>query len=175
MMGRKAVSMTGERHGRLVVQERVYPEDITSTKNTYYRCVCDCGETSVVTRSNLLHNVVSCGCYQRELASERATTHGESGTRLHGIWNSIKSRCYIPSSGNAKYYHDRGIRMSDSWKNDYTAFRDWALQLGWNEHASYKDMLTVDRKDNDGDYSEENCQLSTWRQQCMNRREKGTA
>lgn len=54
--------------------------------------------------------------------------------------------------------------MCDEWKNDFTAFRDWAMSNG------YDDDLTIDRLDNDGDYTPTNCKWSTRKEQNNNQR-----
>lgn len=75
--------------------------------------------------------------------------------RLYGIWNGIKFRCYNPNSGSYKYYGGRGIKMCDEWRNSFDAFALWATENG------YKEKLSIDRIDSDGDYEPSNCQWLT--------------
>lgn len=49
------------------------------------------------------------------------------------------------------YYYNRGIRVCESWKNNYDNFRSWALENG------YEDDLSIDRINPDGNYEPENC------------------
>jgi hypothetical protein len=131
-------------------------------------CQCDCGKQVEVFRAALLRNVPvptrSCGCLSVEKTKERSKTHGESKTRLHNMWENIKTRCNNPNSTNYSYYGYRGIKICDEWENDYMAFRDWALKNG------YKDDLTIDRIDADGNYTPENCRFLTMEKQNNNRR-----
>jgi hypothetical protein len=58
----------------------------------------------------------------------------------------MKSRCYRETDVAYERYGGRGIKVCEEWKDDFAAFRDWALQNGYN------DTLTIDRIDNDGNY-----------------------
>ena len=79
----------------------------------------------------------------------------ESESRLYHIWEGIKSRCLNPKSKDFHNYGGRGITVCPEWTNDYTKFRDWALNNG------YADNLTIDRIENDGNYEPNNCQWIT--------------
>lgn len=73
------------------------------------------------------------------------------GTRLYSIWKNIKTRCYNQNACNYCYYGGRGIVVCDEWKRDFSAFYDWAMKHGYN------DSLSIDRINNDGMYSPDNC------------------
>lgn len=139
----------GEKFGRLTVIE-------SAGKNEYghliYRCLCDCGnETVVVGRSLKAGYTKSCGCYRKEVTSANKTIHGHRYERTYGIWKNMIARCENPNSTNYSRYGERGITVCDDWHNDYDTFYEWAMANG------YSDDLSIDRINNDGNYSPENC------------------
>ena len=124
-------------------------------------CTCRCGTRKSVRDSEIRRNgSLSCGCYNHEIIS----THGETKTRLYEIWHSMKQRCYNPNSCSAYNYLDRGITVCPEWSESYEAFRDWSLAHG------YKENLSIDRIDGNGNYCPENCRWVTPKQQSRNMR-----
>lgn len=155
--------MVGQRFGRLVVQSLI--DDVASSDvPTRWKCLCDCGNTVVVRGYNLVSGgTKSCGCLMRERASEQNKTHGETKTRIHNIWNHMKQRCENPSNKAYGWYGGRGISVCEEW-HDYTVFRNWAVSHG------YRDNLTLDRIDVNGNYEPANCRWITLREQQRNKR-----
>ncbi len=140
--------LTGQRFGRLTVLEFV-PNDKPSS---YWKCKCDCGNTSIVWCGNLKNGTTkSCGCWNRERAFATHLKHGKYHTRLRRIWQQIKDRCNNSKTKIYKYYGGRGITVCDEWKNDFQAFYDWAMTNG------YSDSLTIDRINYNGNYEPSNC------------------
>lgn len=86
----------------------------------------------------------------------------ESQTRLYHIWNGMRGRCLRKTSHNYKNYGGRGIKITGEW-DSYKAFKEWALENG------YREDLTLDRIDNNGDYEANNCRWVTLKDQENNR------
>lgn len=129
------------------------------------RCRCDCGKIVDVALSNLARgNTTSCGCRAREVSAERATIHGDAGSRLYWIWHNMVERTTNPTAGRYQDYGGRGITICQEWRSSYADFMAWAMANG------YQPGLQVDRVDNDGPYSPDNCRWATRKQQCRNTR-----
>lgn len=130
-----------------------------------WNCVCDCGKQTVVLGYNLKKGITkSCGCLQKETTSNKHYLHGDSHRRLHGIWTNMKSRCYNTKVCSYINYGARGIKVCDEWRNSYMAFKMWALTHG------YKDNLTIERMDYNGNYEPDNCCWIPINEQAANKR-----
>ena len=90
-----------------------------------------------------------------------------SDNRIYGVWEGMKARCYNPNNSAYKRYGGRGIKVCEEWKNNSMSFIEWAYKNGYDDKAKYK-QCTLDRIDNNGDYSPENCRWITQKQNSRN-------
>ena len=78
-------------------------------------------------------------------------THGLSKHPLYARWGKIVGRCYNKNQPDYPRYGDRGIKMCEEWRNDFRSFYDWSIANG------YREDLSIDRIDNNGNYEPSNC------------------
>lgn len=150
----------GQKFGRLITLERDYSK---GTHDTWWRCRCDCGNLTSVRSSHLYHGrAQSCGCIRTERLIKMHYKHGQSGTSIHNVWMSMHERCKNPNSTVYDRYGGRGIKVCDEWR-EFTPFFYWAKSNG------YREGMTIDRINNDGNYSPDNCRWVDMKAQCRNR------
>lgn len=158
----KINDLTGKKFGRLKVV-RYYG----SNKNgrALWLCQCECGNTKVIVGNSLINKAtISCGCYNKEHSKNIHTKHNMSYSKIYKVWNGMKTRCYNKNFLYYCNYGGRGIKICDEWKNDFSKFYEWAINNG------YKEGLTIDRINNDGNYEPNNCRWVTRAEQNRNKR-----
>lgn len=131
-----------------------------------YLCQCICGTKKSVNQDSLISGrSKSCGCKSLSLCSTNSSkyTHRQTRTRLYGIWSNIKSRCTLPSNNGYKHYGARGIHLCAEWM-EFEPFAVWARKAG------YKDSLTIERQNVNGDYTPSNCEWIVMSRQQRNKR-----
>lgn len=153
----RKIDLSGKRFGYLTVVS--VAEDDNKHHGQKWVCKCDCGNMVVVRGDGLKSgHTKSCGC-----TNKRRTTHGKSNTRLFKVWTSMKQRCQNENDSKYNDYGGRGIKVCEEW-SDFDCF------FLWSSNNGYKEGLTIDRINNDGDYAPGNCRWTTRKIQMSNRR-----
>lgn len=129
---------------------------------------CECGTLKSVDPAKVISgNTMSCGCLKSEntidFNKRTKVKHGGRQDRLYTIWQNMKQRCCGKTCKDYPQWGGRGICVCDEWKDDYAAFREWALSNG------YAQGLSLDRIDVDGNYSPQNCRWADWSTQSRNK------
>lgn len=157
----RRLNIVGQKFGRLTVLKYVE----SKSEDSMFLCRCDCGNEKIIRGTHLKNGkILSCGCLLKEIDSELHTTHGKANTRIYSIYRGLFQRCYNKNKHAYKNYGGRGIRVCDEWLNDFMSFYNWAINNG------YKEDLTLDRINVDGNYEPNNCRWVDRKTQARNTR-----
>jgi len=171
----KSKPVIGVKKGRLVAIEEILGSSIESNK---LKCQCECGNVTVVIKDNFLReHVKSCGCLKLEgdfqvysvIKRYNHPVLGKYEKSLYSRYRTMISRCYDSKAKGYDRYGAVGIKVHDIWLNGngkvsgFYCFAEWAI------NNDYDSKLSLDRNNNEGEYSPENCRWVTYKDQARNR------
>lgn len=136
----KRIDLTGKRFNNLLVESIAY----TKNRNTYFNCICNCGNRCVVRHDSLTRNhTKSCGCLKK---GRFEVTHGKSCTKEYRAWINLKKRCYYKNDNTYKHYGGRGIVACQGIRNDFLCFYNTVGSAPSKNHS-------IDRIETNRNYS----------------------
>lgn len=150
--------LTGKTFGRLTVIGLV-GSDVRGRLR--WLCDCECRNEKVIRGDHLRRDAIkSCGCLNKEHSLKHGHNTRFGRTPTYVTWEAMRHRCYYSKHKNFHRYGGRGITICDHWHE----FKNFLADMGEKPPG-----LSIDRINNDGNYSCgkcEQCLASGWRANC---------
>ena len=151
----------GRKFNHLTIVNIIHQKDGSGRNRIFFDCVCDCGNRRLVRPVFVAKGKIKCcgeRCkYVKENMNPNKLDFGSVKHPLYRKLLNMKARCENPKHDSYKTYGARGIKVCDEWqgRQGFYNFFKWSIEHGW------KDGLTIDRIDPDGNYEPSNCRYIT--------------